>query len=313
VLDTKQDQIPERRRPPLASGNANPDPKAAASQEISTPNEIPLRDREAKSGRNALDELIGSETKQEDYFSKSAKPPTLALTKETNIREPSDAVNSSKPSERENPMPPNPVVYNIASTNPTSPFLVESPTSTASQPNTPSAPEEPHRPGLGPMIKKKSTKEIASAFRRAAQVHNAFKPRAGGAAEKWKEEALKSPNIPDGINGVFPAPSPLRDVMKSPLPSINGPSPPEPNMAGLQASTSVPDVKVTPSPAVVSQVPQETANLTQQLTPSPEKKKGVASNNQDERRKKRPSNHSAKYAKALRIEASLLEGRTLDI
>lgn len=70
-----------------------------------------------------------------------------------------------------------------------------------------------HRPGLGPMIKKKSARDVATTFRKAATAYNAFKPRAGGAGDRLREkEEGRRPSIegePDGINGVVPAPSSL--------------------------------------------------------------------------------------------------------
>ena len=164
------------------------------------------------------------------------------------------------------------------------------------------------------MIKKKSTKDIANAFRRAALAHNAFKPRIGGAAEKVRDETVKTPNTPDGINGVFPAPSLLRessqDKLKGPtaVPTpISRPLSPEP-------SSTIPDVTVTPSPApAAGDHDLPAGNVLGRSSPSQEQKSSSASSLQDERRRKRRSNHSAKYAKALGIDHKLLEGRTIDI
>ncbi|EXJ81582.1 hypothetical protein A1O1_07646 [Capronia coronata CBS 617.96] len=66
--------------------------------------------------------------------------------------------------------------------------------------------EEEHRPGLGPMIKKKSEKDIASRFRRAALAATAFQPRQGGAAARLKAMQERQSNEPDGITSVVPAP-----------------------------------------------------------------------------------------------------------
>ena len=75
----------------------------------------------------------------------------------------------------------------------------------------PPDPEEEERPGLGPMIKSRKSKgEIASTFLRAAKAANAFKPRVGGAAERLKQTQAKSPDGPDGITSVIPAPSLIR-------------------------------------------------------------------------------------------------------
>ena len=82
--------------------------------------------------------------------------------------------------------------------------------------------EEEHRPGLGPMIKKKPGPKLADALRKAAAAQGAFKPRAGGAAERMRAlaEAANKGQGPDGINGVVPAP--LRkqsvDIDRSELP-----------------------------------------------------------------------------------------------
>ncbi|KAK3711445.1 hypothetical protein LTR37_009624 [Vermiconidia calcicola] len=69
------------------------------------------------------------------------------------------------------------------------------------------AEEEQHRPGLGPMIKKKG---VAERFKRAATAASAFKPRPGGAAEKILQAKAQREATgavePDGITGVVPRP-----------------------------------------------------------------------------------------------------------
>ena len=65
---------------------------------------------------------------------------------------------------------------------------------------------EEHRPGLGPMVKKKSSKDVANTFRRAALAAAAFQPRAGGAAARFKAQQTGDSKEPDGITGVVPAP-----------------------------------------------------------------------------------------------------------
>ena len=167
--------------------------------------------------------------------------------------------------------------------------------------------EEAHRPGLGPMIKKKSATEVASKFRKAATAYNAFKPRAPGAAEKAQEDSNVSG---DGITGVFQAPSLLKaisqDESRPATPKLtqdNRPSTPEPKR-------DTPSINITTSPKPVTPAPPEPAVQTvvtvEKPTPVPDKAA-------EERRKKRRSDHSAKYAKALGINPSLLEGRTFEI
>ena len=95
---------------------------------------------------------------------------------------------------------------------------VVAPTVVPAQPSsspleTPVAPADDERPGLGPMIKKKMSKgDVANTFRRAANAANAFKPRAGGAAERLREQQAKLSEGPDGITSVVPAPSLVRGV-----------------------------------------------------------------------------------------------------
>ncbi|KAI9825448.1 MAG: hypothetical protein M1832_001178 [Thelocarpon impressellum] len=79
---------------------------------------------------------------------------------------------------------------------------------TSPPPETPD--EDSHRPGLGPMIKPKSKRDLAGAFRKAANTYGAFKPRAGGAGDRLREEPESVGKSPDGISGVVPAPSLLR-------------------------------------------------------------------------------------------------------
>ncbi len=186
-------------------------------------------------------------------------------------------------------------------------------TTTASPvpPPEPPAEEEQHRPGLGPMIKKKSNAEIANKFRKAANAYNAFKPRAGSAAEKLQQDKEKAASEGDGISGVFPAPSLLRgksqDTDKTPTTNQSDVEQPLP----LETKKEAPTVKITttsPEPAVPIKTP-----LSVLENPPPEKPPPIPEKVPDEIRRKRKSDHSAKYAKVLGINPSLLEGRTFEI
>ncbi|KAI9789252.1 MAG: hypothetical protein M1816_006261 [Peltula sp. TS41687] len=96
---------------------------------------------------------------------------------------------------------------------PTAPMASNPPEPTASPSTEMNNEEESHRPGLGPMIKKKTAREVATTFRKAATAYNSFKPRVGGAGDRLREkEAEKRSSAggePDGIHGVVPAPSSL--------------------------------------------------------------------------------------------------------
>ncbi|KAF2753978.1 hypothetical protein EJ05DRAFT_514463 [Pseudovirgaria hyperparasitica] len=168
------------------------------------------------------------------------------------------------------------------------------------------------RPGLGPMVKKKTAGDI---LRKAAQTYGAFKPRAGGAADRFAPKTAS--NEPDGITGVVPAPS-----MKSPTPSAvttpidsptvetpkqyEKPEPPKPSVS----TDAVPQLTVS-SPQSPGPRPEMTLPLQPQVvpepSPSPEKKKP-----EPEKKKRRRSMQQVRYLDNLGVDASLLEGRGLD-
>ncbi|KAL8661516.1 MAG: hypothetical protein Q9202_005525 [Teloschistes flavicans] len=201
----------------------------------------------------------------------------------------------------------------------TEPDLNTVPPSQSAMPTPPDTPTESHRPGLGPMIKtKRSNKEIASQFRKAATAYNAFKPRAGGAVDRLREHQQSSTGAPDGITGVVPAPSLLKNGSQSIANNSRSQTPDlmpvqQPDQQGI-----VPTVKVdSPPPKPAS--PVKTQSLIQE-PPSPQdvpqmepEKLDPTEKPTDEQRRKRRSDHSAKYAKALAVDPQLLIGRTLDI
>ena len=184
------------------------------------------------------------------------------------------------------------------------------PTATPPPPET-STESEAHRPGLGPMIKKKSTREIASTFRKAATAANAFKPRTGGAIEKPKDENASGG---DGITGVFQAPSLLRGISQDDSQPSNTALSDSPRPSTPLAQKDIPGVQITTSPVKSSS--SALAVAPPDMAPkglSPEKPTVAQEKPQEERRKRRRSDHSTRYAKSLGIHPSLLEGRTFEI
>lgn len=173
---------------------------------------------------------------------------------------------------------------------------------------------ESHRPGLGPMIKKKSNKELANTFRKAATAYNAFKPRPGGAVEKLRNDNEKSTNENDGVSGVFSPPSLTKEINREVS---------QPDIEPAEDSQSLKPAPKTQIPAVnIEKLPgssPETSNTSIDVKdPEPEiqfSEKALESANgtTEERRKKRRSDHSTKYAKILGINHGLLEGRTFEI
>lgn len=170
---------------------------------------------------------------------------------------------------------------------------------------------EAHRPGLGPMIKKKSNKELASTFRKAATAYNAFKPRPGGAVEKLRNENEKSTNENDGVSGVFSPPSLTketnREIVQSNIEGTEDSQPPKPTSKTQTTTAKLPGS----SPETVN-TPIDMKDPEPEIESS-EKTLGSAKITTEERHKKRRSDHSTKYAKTLGINHGLLEGRTFEI
>ena len=170
--------------------------------------------------------------------------------------------------------------------------------------------QEIHRPGLGPMIKKKSNKELANTMLKAATAYNAFKPRAGGAAEKLLNSEERATNEHDGISGVFPAPQMVK------APSWEATEPPiqekvsEPHTLVQTQPNELPPLQTTiasDEPSKVITAPSSAHEISPEAQPS-----AAPSIQHEERRRKRRSDYSSKYAKSLGINHSLLEGRTLE-
>ena len=113
------------------------------------------------------------------------------------------------------------------------------------EPETPtdSAYETEARPGLGPMIKKKSKGDIAGAFKKAAVAAGAFKPRPGGAGDRLRQIQKRSADGPDGITGVVPAPPRPVSIEKPRLVVEDRPATPP------QRSSGIPEVKVIQPPS----------------------------------------------------------------
>lgn len=186
----------------------------------------------------------------------------------------------------------------------------------STMPTPPETPTEAHRPGLGPMIKtKRSNKEIASSFRKAALAHNAFKPRAGGAADRLREQPQSPTGEPDGITGVVPAPSLLKNASQG-MSSESRSHTPDLKIPEQPYRSAVPTVKVDSPP---QKPPLQTHHFDEEprsahdaLEAEPEKPVPPA-RPVDEQRRKRKSDHSVKYAKVLAVDPRVLAGRTFDI
>ncbi|KAH8668075.1 exocyst complex component Sec3-domain-containing protein [Tricladium varicosporioides] len=200
--------------------------------------------------------------------------------------------------------------------------ITESPTAESPQePEEPEEPEEETRPGLGPMIKKKSKGDIASSFLKAAKTaktanaFTSFKPRAGGAAERLREMQSKQSEGPDGITGVVPAPSLVRGMSSD---STNVLTPPESSPEKVekpspqkQAAQNKPD----PIPEVKITVPQSNRPSSVE-GPLQQTKEGGATEKSKGREVRRPkpvSETMQKELASLGVDPSILGGRGTDL
>lgn len=176
--------------------------------------------------------------------------------------------------------------------------------------------EEDTRPGLGPMIKtKKSKADIANTFLKAAKTANSFstfKPRAGGAAERLREAATKQQENPqagpDGITGVVPAPSLLRNAGSDNNSNTSTPSATHLEKASARKPNEpLPEVKITvPQSDRPSSV--EDSNKVQQENITIEKPKV-----KEVKRLKPTSEIMQKELASLGIDHSYLGGRGSDL
>ncbi|MCJ1312172.1 hypothetical protein MMC25_005846 [Agyrium rufum] len=326
-IQGRPDQLPERRRPPISiPGSIERSFGPDSPQEFRTPGAFPKDEEEDNPisplsfDRNRAIETSTNRNEAnppKDYFSAPASP----------IKEEAKSV-EELPVRSPPPTAALPDCPLLNTTNDESKY----PIPTETPPIVESPVEETHRPGLGPMIKKKSQKEIASRFRQAAMAANAFKPR-NAATNKFQSDTPARSGSGDGINGVFsvnPRPStPRQDSGTLPTAAANNITSTNvttaiveplvgdtantiPETAKADAPRGVPEVTITesPSPPAKTQIPvrdDQSVSASHQLAPEPSPAP------QEDRRRKRPSNHSAKYAKALGIDANLLEGRTMDL
>lgn len=180
---------------------------------------------------------------------------------------------------------------------------------------------EAHRPGLGPMIKKKlinnnNKGDLANTFRKAATAYNAFRPRAGGAGERLKQGGNETQE-PDGINAVVPAPLRKKSVdieRTEPPPSL----PKEVEQPPI-AKEQIPEVEVTsplasPEPQAELQQEHKPVQLkdepASQPTPAPAEVQLAPT--PEPRRPKRRSAQQENYLRTLNIDPRLLDGRGIE-
>jgi hypothetical protein len=291
---------PERRRPPMPIiGDARQRAQIPKDNIVPAPLSSPAMRRDDLRPPTRSSERSSPREREPEII--STQPPTNGFSKPEVSRDVSvDTISEQEPQNK---------VVEVAEPPPVSP--VGSPAV-----QMPEEPPEEIRPGLGPMIKKKSKGDIAGSFLRAAKAANAFnsfKPRAGGAAERLREAAAqaKSSDGPDGITSVVPAPSLLRAMSgDSEKMSMIPPVPTEPlfsTKAPSKANDSIPEVKITlPPPARPSSV--EISLPTPQDISSPDKSKP-----REVKRVKTAAERCAKELQFIGIDPSIIGDRGGDL
>ncbi|KAG9247273.1 exocyst complex component Sec3-domain-containing protein [Calycina marina] len=169
------------------------------------------------------------------------------------------------------------------------------------------------RPGLGPMIKKKKSKaDVANSLlklAKAANSYNAFKPRPGGAAEKLRQIEVEdnSPDGPDGITGVIPAPSLLRGMNIENKSNYTTPTSTSVENVMLRDLNSVPEVKIT-IPESKRPNSYDGASKSEVITLQSEEPKP-----KEVKRPKPPSEIMQKELASINVDPSILGGRGTEL
>jgi len=290
---------PERRRPPM-----------------------PVLGDSRQRSQNSNDNIVPAPLSSPGMRREDLRPPTRSsersIPREQDIdngipssspngfQNPTSARNMSESSDRRNniqavPVPaPVPVPAEVVSP----PATVETPPPV--QPT--EQPEEDVRPGLGPMIKKKTKNEVAGTMFKAAKAANAFssfKPRAGGAAERLREAQAKMTDGPDGVTGVVPAPSLLRGMSTDSNTGTATPPAATPleRPVSRRKNDSVPEVKITvPESGRPSSLEAPVAPP-QESTP-PEKAKA-----REAKRARPPAETMSKELAAIGVDPSIIGDR----
>ncbi|OBT41055.1 hypothetical protein VE00_08391 [Pseudogymnoascus sp. WSF 3629] len=272
---------PERRRPPL---------QISSERSLSTDNMVPAPLATPSSQREFVRPPARSTDRPE-----APQPLRVTSPSSTGFGAQGDRAGTA-------PMKPLNVTKDSNITEPPTEDSSQVPTEPAAE--VPKEPLEDARPGLGPMIKKKSRADVASAFRKAAtaaSVANSFKPRAGGAAERLREQQAKSPEGPDGITGVVPAPSKMRSISNDS--SRRKPS------DHLVSEEAIPPIAEGPLPEVkITVAPTEKAEAEQTPPKSISKPASPQKKPRDAKRPK-PTEETQKQLSSLGIESSILDDR----
>lgn len=167
--------------------------------------------------------------------------------------------------------------------------------------------EEEYRPGLGPMVKKRSGKDIANQFRKAALAAGAFQPRQGGAGARLKAMQEKLSNEPDGVTSVVPAP--LKRGMSGDSARSGTPDLPTPNIEKGLPTPKVPAKDAVPRVQIERSATSEsvTPPVTRATKPAYDGPNGFDSTHEDDRPPvpEKPRSDSPQRRRRQRLEAEV--------
>ncbi|KAF1808194.1 hypothetical protein P152DRAFT_462769 [Eremomyces bilateralis CBS 781.70] len=290
-----RDEPPERKRPPLRNREGS-ETRSIAPDERVAESPAPL----FSSNRRQGIQLPASSSDSKLLKGQMEKPPGSSDPSlgESARSEPSLEETKSQDSSQNKGPSPEKVVS-------PKPVISPEPKPVVSPPS-----DQEERPGLGQMVKKKSGKDVANAFRKAATTYGAFKPRAGGALDKLKAAQSKS-NEPDGINAVVPAPPKPKQNDESVSPkAARKPS------GDLSTKAAVPTDSV-PQLTVSSPMSRRQAIVDQNAESSLSKRNAEKLNAnvveiEAARKQRRRSQYQTKCLSKLGVDASIFEGRGID-
>ncbi|GME37804.1 Exocyst complex component [Neofusicoccum parvum] len=338
---------PERKRPPMISPATTRSDYNDIPPALRSPRPPPSRDGPPAVAPSPLD---GPKGMPGSFFPSDTN---LSVKDKDVVPEPTNGTGAVEGPKEPEPVPvedpapaePEPTPEEPAPQEPT-----PEPTPEPVAPEAPKEPEEPEeseKPGLGPMIMKKKLgggglgaalsgaaiergadgkPNMADVLRKAANAYGAFKPRAGGAAQKFKAALADAPSEqkPDGITGVFNAPSLNRqqtdDSTKAETPkALEGPAPefpapePKPEEQPAAEKSAEPDLPglIVSAPTTGPEPIEPPSGEAPPRSPSPDAKRGKSP--EDIRRQRRRSNQQAKYLASLGLDASVLDIRGLEI
>ena len=298
--------LPERRRPPIALDQSSFEElsvQETSNTAFFTPSETPKNASGASTPKDAPT-TASTKPQQAEYF--NAKPPTIAQDvaatpsipgaftepKATTPGDTKEAVQTPPPTEKHDERGADQQKKD----------------------------EEEYRPGLGPMLKKKSGKDIANQFRKAALAASAFQPRSGGAGARLKAMQEKTSNEPDGITGVVPAPL-LRGMSSDSAvstPSVVSPGLEKERPHTPLSNSILPKVQIQrtatddSAASVKSAAPPKQPVEQPKVEPRPSSPEKARSRSPQRKRRQRQEAEIEKYCSILSLDPRIMEGRGAD-